>query len=56
VPSTLDLEVLLRQAYEKEHKDRKNYVWTMDLWTIYVIWKVVNVFCELCIFLVNLYM
>jgi hypothetical protein len=26
------------------------------LWTIYVLWKVVNVFCELCILLVNLYM
>jgi hypothetical protein len=34
----------------------ENYVWTMDLWAIYVIWKVVNVFCELCILLVNLYM
>jgi hypothetical protein len=22
----------------------ENYVWTMDLWTIYVLWKVVNVF------------
>jgi hypothetical protein len=33
----------------------------MDLWTIYVLWTmymvlVVNVFCELCILLVNLYM
>jgi hypothetical protein len=31
-------------------------LWTYGLWTIYVIWKVVNVFCELCILLVNLYM
>jgi hypothetical protein len=29
----------------------ENYVWT-----IYVLWKVVNVFCKLCILLVNLYM
>jgi hypothetical protein len=31
-------------------------LWTYGLWTIYVIWKAVNVFCELCILLVNLYM
>ena len=31
-------------------------LWTYGLWTIYVLWKVVNVFCELCILLVNLYM
>jgi hypothetical protein len=29
----------------------ENYVWTMYLWTIYVLWKVVNVFCELCLLL-----
>jgi hypothetical protein len=36
-------------------------LWTYGLWTIYVLWTmymvlVVNVFCELCILLVNLYM
>jgi hypothetical protein len=29
------------------------FEWTMDLWTIYIY---VNVFCELSILLVNLYM
>jgi hypothetical protein len=43
-------------VYGQNSHENMYGLWTYGLWTIYVLWKVVNVFCELCILLVNLYM